>query len=214
MGNVQKGRERKPRDISKIKCYNCDKYGHYSSNCERSKKPRNQGKKQVNIVQNQDNEEEPRAIRTTKPNHKSLGWIHCYDDKCIDHLDEKVVNAIFPKPTKELGSSRTRTVAMARKTPVEKYLETSDEENDPDLYEQRLPWRSQECEQGYPENDSKGQSEQDSEYLSDTEGVTSKEFRFLMERTLQGESRKSRQERRRLSRDNATLGNPNDERHL
>ncbi|KAJ3464714.1 hypothetical protein MRS44_009500 [Fusarium solani] len=214
MGNVQKGRERKPRDISKIKCYNCDEYGHYSSNCERSKKPRNQGKKQVNIVQNQDNEEEPRAIRTTKPNHKSLGWIHCYDDKCIDHLDEKVVNAIFPKPTKELGSSRTRTVAMARKTPVEKYLETSDEENDPDLYEQRLPWRSQECEQGYPENDSKGQSEQDSEYLSDTEGVTSKEFRFLMERTLQGESRKSRQERRRLSRDNATLGNPNDERHL
>ncbi|KAJ3459939.1 hypothetical protein MRS44_016012 [Fusarium solani] len=165
MGNVQKGRERKPRDISRIKCYNCNKYGHYSSNCEQPKKPRSQGKKQVNIVQNQDDEEAPRAIRTTKPDHKNLGWIHCYDDKCLDHLDEKVVNAIFPKPTKGPESSRTRTVAMVRRTSAEKYRETSNKEND-----------------------SKEQSEQDSEYPSDADGITSKKSRLLTERTLRGES--------------------------
>lgn len=52
---------------------------------------------------------------------------------------------------------------MVRRTPAEKYPETSDEESNPDLYEQE-----------HSEDDSKAQSEQASEYLSDTDGITSK----------------------------------------
>lgn len=327
MANVQKGRERKPRDISRIKCYNCNEYGHYSSNCERPKKPRNQGKKQVDIVQKQDDEEAPRAIRTTKPDHKNLGWTHCYDDKCIDHLDEKVFNAIFPKPTKEPESPRTRTVAVVRKTPAKEYPETTtagphDHDDCQQWIEEHEQWdknlfgtltrvhpkeiecingdrRWEECpheqcqvhlteklaafhrrmkriRQEYPEPDNSawvydygiiyGETPCKENHalrcgrtrcpihdetkgqiygriidmhlrgfnLKEARGTTVGDREWYLQlrerapdrlKTLEGiyhpigstqhrDSRKSRQERRRLSRDNATLGNPNDERHL
>ncbi|GKA16452.1 zinc finger, CCHC-type containing protein [Tanacetum coccineum] len=41
---------RKPRDFSKVKCYNCNEYGHYASHC-RKRDQRQQRREALNLVE-------------------------------------------------------------------------------------------------------------------------------------------------------------------
>ena len=63
LGATQRDNHRKPRDMSKVKCYNCNRFGHMANICPEPKKPRdpNRGKHTLGAT----NEQDPQmAIRT------------------------------------------------------------------------------------------------------------------------------------------------------
>lgn len=55
-------------DKSKVKCFNCQGYGHYAEECKKSKREK-EHKEEVNIAQMQDNE--PALLLTEKPEEDS-----------------------------------------------------------------------------------------------------------------------------------------------
>ncbi|GJU28397.1 zinc finger, CCHC-type containing protein [Tanacetum coccineum] len=78
---------RKPRDFSKIKCYNCNKYGHYASHCRK----RDQRREASNLVEE---DLEPTLLMTSTsfnktqrksskdtPTYESIRFSKDYDDK-------------------------------------------------------------------------------------------------------------------------------------
>ncbi|EXL40782.1 hypothetical protein FOCG_16726 [Fusarium oxysporum f. sp. radicis-lycopersici 26381] len=63
LGATQRDNNRKPRDMSKVKCYNCNRFGHMANICPEPKKPRdpNRGKQILGAT----NEQDPQmAIKT------------------------------------------------------------------------------------------------------------------------------------------------------
>ena len=44
--------KKKKKDMSKIQCYGCHKYGHYKRNCRKSKKDNNKrGREEAHIIE-------------------------------------------------------------------------------------------------------------------------------------------------------------------
>jgi hypothetical protein len=73
-------RPRGPRDMSKVKCYNCNELGHMANQCPKPKRPRNpnHGKKTLGLTNQQDNDPQM-AIRS-----KTLGMCRSGYDNTPD----------------------------------------------------------------------------------------------------------------------------------
>ena len=70
--NRQKG-----RDKSHIKCYNCEEYGHYASECKAPK----ERKDEVNLTQTQNRDDEPEALLLSILGEESNNMVLLNEDK-------------------------------------------------------------------------------------------------------------------------------------
>ncbi len=85
--------KREPRDMSKVKCYNCNEFGHMSNTCSKPKKVRFQkGAKQLNMIEKKDD------------NHVGMSWTACYDDGCLTYKSSKDGAGWYPqRPKRQLN---------------------------------------------------------------------------------------------------------------
>nr|KYP46743.1 Retrovirus-related Pol polyprotein from transposon TNT 1-94 [Cajanus cajan] len=73
-------------DKSHVQCYNCNKYGHYASDCW-SKEGSNSKEEEVNVAQKEESEDEVLLMVTTeKPEKKTLSESWYLDTGCSNHM--------------------------------------------------------------------------------------------------------------------------------
>ncbi|KAG7419477.1 hypothetical protein Forpe1208_v003480 [Fusarium oxysporum f. sp. rapae] len=92
LGATQRDNRRRPRDMSKVKCYNCNQFGHMAHGCPQPRKARdpNQGKQTLGAT----NEQDPQmAIRT-----QTLGMTRSLYDTTDLREDRTAKHGWYPHP--------------------------------------------------------------------------------------------------------------------
>jgi len=137
-----------------LKCYNCQKTGHYARDC-RGRKVQPQQRKaefqpyEVNVMTKTENKS---PIVTTcdehdtvaKKDHASLHWTFCYEDSCTTHWSCKSGSGYFPSAPRE-----QRMELNATQTHSTLWDSIMYEEDNSDVSVLRLPSPHQERDDGH-----------------------------------------------------------------
>ncbi len=137
-----------------LKCYNCQKTGHYARDC-RGRKVQPQQRKaefqpyEVNVMTKTENKS---PIVTTcdehdavaKKDHASLHWTFCYEDSCTTHWSCKSGSGYFPSAPR-----RQRMELNATQTHSTLWDSIMYEEDNSDVSVLRLPSPHQERDDGH-----------------------------------------------------------------
>lgn len=95
-----------------LKCYNCQKTGHYARDC-RGRKVQPQQRRadtqsyEVNVMTKTENESPIETTRdehdtkTQEAQHRMLHWTACYQDSCTTHWSAKDCAGYFPSPPRK-----------------------------------------------------------------------------------------------------------------
>lgn len=90
------------RDISRVQCYNCDKYGHYSRDCRKTKRA-----EQVNLTQVDDDDDGPTLL---------MAQVCALTEAFVGAGTDVVLNEVHARYI--LGARRTPTTMLGTWTPA------------------------------------------------------------------------------------------------
>ena len=98
-GNGNGSSKKKGKDLSKIKCYNCQDWGHYASNCPQPKRKKKQGNGLSSTAQN---------VSTTGGTAPTVAQI----DALVAARINAITEAARQKAAKEAAETERLTKAM------------------------------------------------------------------------------------------------------
>ncbi|GAU46479.1 hypothetical protein TSUD_177070 [Trifolium subterraneum] len=81
------GGQKKKKDKSTIQCYNCDKYGHYASECKAPKKKKGQNsEEEANVAQDASTSEDYVSFMLTTTDEAAESMIWYFNTGCSNHV--------------------------------------------------------------------------------------------------------------------------------
>ncbi|GAU38465.1 hypothetical protein TSUD_151880 [Trifolium subterraneum] len=81
------GGQKTKKDKSTIQCYNCNKYGHYASECKAPKKKKSQNtKEEANVAQDGSTSEDDVSFMVTITDETAESMVWYFDTGCSNHM--------------------------------------------------------------------------------------------------------------------------------
>lgn len=116
LGAVQPGNNHRQRDMSRCKCYNCNRFGHMARSCPEPRRPRdpNQGKQTLGLTRQQD----PQMATRTQTLGMTRSGYETYTTATANewkpHAESSIREPRDPFPTQEEAEARALSKAMTR----------------------------------------------------------------------------------------------------
>ncbi|GAU30142.1 hypothetical protein TSUD_360350 [Trifolium subterraneum] len=83
----KKGGQKTKKDKSTIQCYNCNKYGHYASECKAPKKKKSQNtEEEANVAQDGSTSEDDVSFMVTITDETAESMVWYFDTGCSNHM--------------------------------------------------------------------------------------------------------------------------------